>query len=81
VRLAASGLVQVSMNLTDYKATPLVRVFDAVRQEAQREGVAIAESEFVGLVPADALFEGAASYLQLKGFSSQQVLEERLKRV
>jgi glutamate formiminotransferase len=79
LRLEHRGIVQVSMNLTNYHATPIHRVFDAVRREAERYGVSILESEIIGLVPAAALTSTAAHYLQLEGFQADQVLEERLR--
>ena len=79
VALGERGIVQVSMNLTNYEKTPLVQVFDAVQREAGRHGVKILESEIIGLVPAAALGEGDEIHLQLESFSPTQVLENRLK--
>lgn len=79
VRLEDRGIVQVSMNLTNYEKTPIVRVFDAVKHEAARYGVAVLESEIVGLVPAAALIAAAAHVLQLAAFTPDQVLETRLR--
>lgn len=79
IALGDRGIVQVSMNLTNVDKTPLFRVFEAVKREAARYGVAVIESEIVGLVPSAALTDAAAYYLQLEGFSRDQVLEERLK--
>ena len=79
VRLADRGIVQVSMNLTNYERTPMFRVFDVVRREAERYGVNVLESEIIGLVPSAALFGTAAHYLQVAGFSSDQVLEHKLQ--
>src|SRR6478609_4355178 len=62
------GIVQVSMNLTNYQKTPIFRVFELVKREAARYGVAVLESEIVGLVPAAALVASAEWYLQLEGF-------------
>jgi glutamate formiminotransferase len=73
------GIVQVSINLTNYQETPIYRVFDAVRQEAQRHGVSILESEIIGLTPQAALVSSAEHYLQLARFSSSQILENRLR--
>jgi len=73
------GIVQVSMNLTNYEKTPIFRVFETVRREAERYGVSILESEIVGLVPAAALNATAEFYLQIAGFKSDQVLENRLR--
>jgi glutamate formiminotransferase / 5-formyltetrahydrofolate cyclo-ligase len=74
------GLVQVSMNLTNVEQTSIARVFDAVRQEAERRGTTIVESEIVGLVPAAALPPAPERSLQLVGFTEDQVLERRLAR-
>lgn len=72
-------VAQVSMNMTDFTKTPLFRVTETIRNEAARYGVAIAGSEIVGLVPAQALIDSAEHYLQLTGFSNAQVLETRLR--
>ena len=73
------GIVQVSMNLTNYEKTPIFRVFETVKREAERYGVTILESEIVGLVPSAALHAAAEYYLQIAGFKSDQVLENRLR--
>lgn len=75
---AASGLAQVTINVLDYARTPLARIFDLVRIEADRFGVAVAESEVVGLTPLDAVLDAARVHLRLRGFSREQVLEVRL---
>jgi glutamate formiminotransferase len=77
VRLDA-GVVQVSMNLTNYEATPMHVVFDAVAREAARHGVAVRASELIGLVPQAALRPGDEAYLKLEGFTSSQILERQL---
>ena len=73
------GIVQVSMNLTNYEKTPIFRVFEMVKREAERYGVNVLESEIVGLVPAAALRQSIEYYLQLDGFSGDQVLENKLR--
>lgn len=73
--------VQISMNLTNYTKTPIYRVFDTIKREAQRYGVAVVSSEIVGLTPLDAIVEVADYYLQLENFSRKQLLEERLRQV
>jgi glutamate formiminotransferase len=73
------GIVQVSMNLTNYEKTPIFRVFETVRREAERYGVTILESEIVGLIPAAALHAAAEYYLRMAGFKSEQVLENKLR--
>ena len=79
IALQDRGIVQVSMNLTNYEKTPIFRVFETVRREAARYGVEVLESEIVGLVPAAALTDAAEYYLQLAGFTREQVLEHRLR--
>jgi glutamate formiminotransferase len=79
VALEDRGIVQVSMNLTNYEKTPIFRVFEAVKREAERYGVAVLESEIVGLVPAAALMETARHVLQLEQFTAAQILETRLR--
>ena len=81
MRLEHLGLVQVSMNLTDHTRTPLYRVFARVEREAARHGVAIVESEIVGLVPVAALVTTAAHTLQLGRFTANQVFEMRLAQM
>jgi glutamate formiminotransferase len=80
VRLEERGIVQVSMNLTNYEKTPIFRVFEAVRSEAARYGVNILESEVIGLVPAAALHATAEYFLQIAGFTPSQVLDTRLRQ-
>jgi glutamate formiminotransferase len=75
-KLGGDGLVQVSMNLTDFTQTPLATLFEKVYREAERRGCAVAETEIVGLVPRKALEEGAAAFLPK--ISPQQILENRL---
>jgi glutamate formiminotransferase len=80
IPLADRGIVQVSMNLTNFEKTPIYRVFELVKREAERDGVAVLESEIVGLIPAAALAASAAWYLQVEGFSAEQVLETKLRQ-
>jgi glutamate formiminotransferase / 5-formyltetrahydrofolate cyclo-ligase len=79
IALEDRGVVQVSMNLTNHEKTPIHRVFDAVRREAERHGVAVLESEIIGLVPESALVGAAQHYLQLERFVASQVLETHLR--
>jgi len=79
IALQDRGIVQVSMNLTNYEKTPVFRVFEAVRREAARYGVDVLESEIVGLVPSAALTDTAEYYLRLAGFTRDLVLENRLR--
>ncbi len=76
--LLVDGRAQVSMNLTSFHETPIPRVVEMIRREAERYGVGIHHSELVGLIPQDALTEAAVWYLQLDQFDKEQVLESRL---
>ncbi len=78
MNLADRAMVQVSMNLTDHEAAPIHLVLERVRAEARSRGVEIAETEIYGMVPAAAMLDAAAHYLQAAGFEHSQVLEMRL---
>ena len=78
VMLEDRDIAQVSMNLTNYEKTPMFRVFEMVKREAERYGVTILESEIVGLVPGAALVRSAEFYLQLDRFGDEQILEKKL---
>jgi len=75
------GLAQVSMNLTDFEQTPIQRVFELVKKEAARYGVAPLSSEIVGLIPKKALESAAEWFLQIENFDSSLILENRLSAV
>jgi glutamate formiminotransferase len=78
VRLIDRTRVQVSMNLTDYTRTPIHRVFKLVKREATKRGVKIAESEVVGLIPAEALIASAVRTLKITKFRPDQVLDAQI---
>ncbi|MFQ5408273.1 MAG: glutamate formimidoyltransferase [Anaerolineales bacterium] len=73
--LLVDGRAQVSMNLTDYTRTPVYRVQEMIRREANRYGADIHHAELVGLIPQEALIDSAQWYLQLDQFERRQVLE------
>jgi glutamate formiminotransferase/formiminotetrahydrofolate cyclodeaminase len=75
------GLAQVSMNLTDFEQTPVHRVFEMVKREAERHGVIPVSSEIVGLIPKKALEQAAEWFLQVENFDSSLILENRLMAV
>lgn len=78
VDLKARNLAQVSINLTDFEQTPMHRVYEMVKREAERYGVIPVGSEIVGLVPKKAIEMAADFFLQLENFSPAQVFENRL---
>ncbi len=69
---------QVSMNLVNYTKTPVFRVLNMIKSEAERWGVQVTSSEIVGLIPQKALIDSAEHYLKLENFSKDQILEEKL---
>jgi glutamate formiminotransferase/formiminotetrahydrofolate cyclodeaminase len=76
--LLVDSRAQVSMNLTNFRETPIARVVEFVRREAQRYGVGIHHSELVGLIPQESLVDAAVWYTQLDQFDKEQILESRL---
>ncbi len=78
VELKEKGLVQVTMNITDYRKNPIYRLFETVKMEAARYGVAVTGSEIVGLAPLAALTESLEYYLGLHGFDQEKVIEHWL---
>src|SRR5437660_3136253 len=78
VELKARNLAQVSINLTDFEQTPMHRVYEMVKREAERYGTVLVGSEIVGLIPKKAIEMAADFFLQLENFSPAQVFENRL---
>ncbi len=79
--LARQGLVQVSMNLLDYRVTSLARAFDAVEAEARRLGVKVKHAELVGLAPRAAFDGRSPASVGLEGFRAEQLLETHVEAV
>jgi len=75
VPLESRQLVQVSMNLTDYRETSMCRVFDEIKNRAELQGVEILESELIGLVPLAALDGRSPEYFKLNDFTGERILE------
>src|SRR5205807_9545789 len=78
VELKARNLAQVSINLTDFEQTPMHRVYEMVKREAERHGAAPVGSEIVGLIPKQAIEMAADFFLQLEHFTPARVFENRL---
>jgi glutamate formiminotransferase / formiminotetrahydrofolate cyclodeaminase len=79
VELKARNLAQVSINLTDFEQTPMHRVYEMVKREAERYGATPVGSEIVGLIPKKAIEMAADFFLQLENFSPAQVFENKLE--
>jgi glutamate formiminotransferase len=77
--LLAHGRAQLSMNITDFQATPISQVFRAVSSLALRHKVTLADGEVIGLIP-DAACERESEWMrQLRGFDPEtKILERRL---
>ncbi|HUC35006.1 MAG TPA: glutamate formimidoyltransferase [Gaiellaceae bacterium] len=76
--LPKAGLVQVSMNVTDWEAAALHTIVATIAAEAEARGAEVVGSELVGLMPAGAAVEAAGNLLRIDGFDSRHVLELRL---
>jgi glutamate formiminotransferase len=77
-RTADPNIVQVSMNLLDTRRTSMWLVFERIREEAGQRGVAVLQSELVGLAPAEALVDVARQSLQFGKLDADGMLETRL---
>jgi glutamate formiminotransferase/formiminotetrahydrofolate cyclodeaminase len=77
--MLVDGQAQVSMNLTNYRRTPVYRVVEMIRREAARYGTQITHSELIGLIPQEALMDTAVWHLQLDDFDEDQILEVRMR--
>lgn len=75
------GRAQISMNLVDYERTPIYRVMELIRLEAQKLGTSILESELIGLMPQDALIQTAAWYLQLPDLEASDLFENQIYKI
>jgi len=78
IELKEKGIVQVSMNLTNYKKSPIFRVFETIKREAQRYGVPVLNSEIIGMIPLKAAIETMKWYLQLDDFDEERVIENKI---
>ncbi|MFQ5910066.1 MAG: glutamate formimidoyltransferase [Thermoplasmata archaeon] len=72
-------MAQVSMNLVNFRSTPVHKVMEAIRGECDKLGVEVVSSEVVGLVPQEALMDPAVFYLKLQDFDKNQIIENRLR--
>ncbi|MCS7175548.1 glutamate formimidoyltransferase [Pseudothermotoga sp.] len=81
VELKEKGIVQVSMNMTNYKKSPLFRVFETIKREAERYGVPVIGSEIIGMVPIQAMLEVAQFYLQIDDFNVNRIIETKILEI
>ena len=71
-------MAQVSVNVVDYRKTSLATLTQAVTEKAAVQGVEVAETELIGLAPADALIGSGAQYLKIRGFNPEMIVETRV---
>jgi len=76
--LASQGIVQVAMNLLDYRRTPIPRVWDRLREEASRRGITVRRGELVGLAPRAALAGRPPESVGLDDLTPERYLESYL---
>lgn len=81
VDLKEKGIVQVSMNMTNYKKSPLFRVFETIKREAERYGVPVVGTEIIGMVPMQAMLEAAQFYLKLDDFNVNRIIEAKILEI
>jgi glutamate formiminotransferase len=80
IGVSVNGRAQVSMNITDFRATPMRQIYAAVRELAHNHGAVVAEGEIIGLIPLEAYDPGAEWVKAIPGFDAEaKVLERRLK--
>lgn len=79
VPLKSRGIVQVSMNLLNFRVTSPLRAYEAVKSGAAELGCKVLESELVGLIPEAALANGGPEQIQLKDFSEDRILERHME--
>ncbi|MCX5749650.1 MAG: glutamate formimidoyltransferase [Candidatus Saganbacteria bacterium] len=78
VPLESKSIVQVAVNIVNYKSSSIKQVFDAVKAEAIKKEIAVLGSEIIGLIPKDATFAGMKEYLKLEEWSSSRIIENYL---
>lgn len=69
---------QVSMNLVNFKETPVPQVFEFVKREVESRGLDVTRSELVGMIPLKAMEEIYRFYLMNREFSVEQIIEKKL---
>lgn len=75
------GVAQISMNLTNFHVTPILRAFEEIEKRAKAAGAGVLESELIGLVPRTALNPEWIPRLKLRNFRGEQIIEVRVKQV
>ena len=79
-KIPERGVTQIGMSISDFEKTPLHRVFELIKIEAERYKVPIVGSEFCGLAPLRAIIDAAAYYLKIDDFGENKVLEVAIQK-
>jgi glutamate formiminotransferase len=69
------NITQIGMSISDFEATPLYRVYELLKVEAERYNVPIVGSEFCGMAPLKAIIDVASYYLKIDNLTVERVLE------
>jgi glutamate formiminotransferase len=69
------GMIQIGMSIYDYTKTPLYRIYELLKLEAQRRNVGIVSSEFNGMAPLEALLDIANHYLRVTNLNDDRIIE------
>ncbi len=74
------NITQIGMSISDFEKTPLYRVFELIKIEAERYGVPVVGSEFCGLAPLRAMTDAAGYYLKIDDFDEDRILEVAVQK-
>jgi glutamate formiminotransferase len=74
------NITQIGMSISDFEKTPLYRVFELVKIEADRYGVPVVGSEFCGLAPLRVIMDAAGYYLKIDDFDEDRILEVAVRK-
>ena len=74
------NITQIGMSISDFEKTPLYRVFELIKIEADRYGVPVVGSEFCGLAPLRVIMDAAGYYLKIDAFDEDRILEVAVRK-
>jgi len=74
-KIPERNITQIGMSISDFEKTPLHRVFELIKIEAERYSVPVIGSEFCGLAPLRAITDAAEHYLKIDDFNEDRILE------
>jgi len=80
-KIPEKNITQIGMSISDFEKTPLYRVFELIKIEAERYGVPVIGSEFCGLAPLRAITDAAGYYLKIDAFDEDRILEVAVQKV